>query len=59
MIKNKVSFEDYKSELENMSAIDKINKIVHDMGCTYDFNFFYGVVDRETQRGSTSITVNS
>ena len=47
MIKDKVSFEEYKSALENMTETDKISKIIRDMGCTYNFNCFYGVVSKE------------
>ncbi|MDU5596632.1 MAG: AAA family ATPase [Lachnospiraceae bacterium] len=47
MIKDKVSFEEYKSALENMTEIDKISKIICDMGCPHDFNCFYGVVSKE------------
>lgn len=47
MIKDKVSFEEYKSELENMTISNKISKIIRDMGCPNDFNCFYGVVSIE------------
>jgi putative uncharacterized protein PH0873 len=47
MIEDKVSFEEYKSALENMTYSEKLNKIIRDMGCPNNFNCFYGVVSKK------------